>query len=122
MEFKDILGEKAFSKLENPEKPENTSIETLQKVGREKIKSLKNAIKEIDYLIKQREALSEKISNEVEKIKTEIENFLLKTEAVDSEGFKERSGLRQKQVGISELQLNEKVNCYGCAVHLLEHV
>ncbi|MEK6906274.1 MAG: hypothetical protein AABW81_01495 [Nanoarchaeota archaeon] len=114
MELKDILESgKHLYEMENPKKPSNMSErDPLQKIGKEKVESLKNSIKEIEFLIKQREALSETLSRDVEKIKTEIENFLLTTTAKDSEGFKERGGLRQKQIDVSELQLNERVNCW----------
>ncbi len=113
MELNDAFNNGAFSNLEKPEKTANTpEIDSMQKVGKEKINSLKKFIQEIEDLIGEREFLSEQISKEVEKIKNEIQNFLLTTKAIDSEGFKERNGLRQKQVEISELQLNEKVNCW----------
>lgn len=114
MELNDIIQSgKPLYEVENPRKSFNISgRDPLQMIGKEKVDSLKNFIKEIEFLIKQRETLSEKISSDVEKIKTDIENFLLTTIAKDSEGFKERNGLRQKQIEISELQLNEKVNCW----------
>ncbi len=100
MELHEISTEKPFEK------------DSLQNVGKEKINSLKNSVNEIEYLINQRESLSKSLSDEVEKIKMDIENFLLKNVAVDSEDFKERSGLRQKQIEVSELQLNERVTCW----------
>jgi len=113
MKVKDIFDKQSFSNLENQEEPENPfGYSPFESVGKGKIKALKEAIDEINFLIEQREELSKTLSNDVEKIKNEIENFLLKTEAVDSEGFKERSGLRQKQIEVSELQLNERVNCW----------
>ncbi|MFH1585837.1 MAG: hypothetical protein ABIB79_03655 [archaeon] len=114
MEIKDIIsGGKPFLQLEKPEKALVISGEdSLQNVGQEKITALKNSIEEINYLIKQREELSKKLSDEVEKIKTDIENFLLKNESQDSESFKEKNGLRKKQIEISELQLTERVNCW----------
>lgn len=110
MILQDISLGKPLSQLGNPEKPIEES--SLQNVGKEKLTSLKNSINEIDYLITQREDLSKSLSNEVEKIKMGIDNFLLKNVAVDSEDFKERSGLRQKQIDVSELQLNERVTCW----------
>lgn len=107
MEIRDISGEKSSFDSVNFGKP----VESIG-VGREKINSLKSSISEIEFLIEQREALSKIFSEEIEKIKTNIENFLLKNVAVDSEDFKERSGLRQKQIEVSELELNERVNCW----------
>jgi len=109
MELKDISPEKPCYKLGNSEKPLD---ESFSNIGKEKINSLKNSVNEIEFLIEQRESLSQNLSDEVEKIRTSIENFLLKNIAVDSEDFKERSGLRQKQIEISELQLNERVTCW----------
>jgi len=113
MEISYDLNKKGFSDLEKPEKPGiSLEEESMRKIGIEKINSLKNAIQEIEFLIKEREGLSGNFSNEIEKIKSEIETFLLNNAAEDAEGFKERNGLRQKQVEISELQLNEKINCW----------
>jgi len=108
MDIKDISSGKPFLQSGNYEKPINDSVQ----IGQEKINSLRNSVAEIEYLIEQRESLSKNLSDEVEKIKTSIENFLLKNVAVDSEDFKERSGLRQKQIEIAELQLNERVTCW----------
>lgn len=84
----------------------------LQKVGSERINSLKESVHEIGFLIKEREMLSKTITEEADKIKNSIENFLLTNKASDTDGFRERNGLRQKQIEISELELNEKVNCW----------
>jgi len=112
MEFEDILnsGKPSFN-LEDPEKPENTFDDALD-LGKEKIKALKEVIVEIKILIKEREGLSKILSKDVEKIKLDIGNFLLTTEAVDADGFRERNGLRQKQIEMSELQLNERIGCW----------
>jgi len=116
MEFEDILisGKPSFS-MENPEKPGITGEipgEDALDLGKEKIKALKDAIAEIKFLIKEREELSKSLAKDVEKIKLDISNFLLTTEAVDADGFRERNGLRQKQIEMSELQLNERVGCW----------
>ena len=63
-------------------------------------------------MIKEREELSRSLSKDVEKVKLDISTFLLTTEAVDADGFRERNGLRQKQIEMSELQLNERVGCW----------
>lgn len=108
MELQDISLGKTSYNLENP--LENS--EEFIGIGKEKVDSLKNSIAEIGDAIQEREALSKVISEEVDKIKMTIENFLMQTQAVDAEDFKERTGLRQKQIEISELQLNEKINCW----------
>lgn len=110
MTLDDISVGKPLSQLGNSGKPVEDN--SFQNVGKEKITSLKNSVNEIEYLIGQREDLSKSLSDEVEKIKMGIDNFLLKNVAVDSEDFKERSGLRQKQIDVSELQLNERVTCW----------
>jgi hypothetical protein len=103
----------AFSSAEIPENTRNTPVQEIpNQMGTERVNSLKASVKEIQFLIKERVALSEIMSREVEKIKTNIENFLLANTSVDSDSFKERNGLRQKQVEVTELQLNEKVNCW----------
>lgn len=112
MILEDISPEKPIYELGNPEKPIGFEDKSLQNIGKEKISSLKNSVNEIEYLINQRESLSKSLSDEVEKIKTNIENFLLKNVAVDADDFRERGGLRQKQIDVSELQLNERVTCW----------
>jgi len=114
MEFGSILNEKnPLNRLENLKKSSIPSnLNSLQNLGKGKIDSLQNSVEEIDFLIKQREILSKSLDDECEKIKTNIENFLLINTTEDSDGFKERAGLRKKQIEISEMQLNEKVNCW----------
>ncbi|MFH1787327.1 MAG: hypothetical protein ABH811_00855 [archaeon] len=99
-------------KLENLKNLGECSNQSLVNFGKERIDSLKKSIDELNLLIGQRENLSKDIFNEGEKIKNEITNFLLSNKAEDVEDHKERNGLRQKQIEISELQLNEKVNCW----------
>ena len=101
-----------YSKRENPqgETPSN-----LESVGRVKLDSLKETVIEIEKLIKERKNLSGNFVNEGEKMKRDIKNFLLENEPKgedDSEFVREKSDLRKKQIEISELQLNEKVNCW----------
>ena len=113
MELTKNFDKRTFSSLGKPEKTgKSFEEESLKEIGKEKINSLKNAIQDIEFLIEEREELSKNFSNEIEKIKNEIETFLINNEAEDAEGFKERNGLRQKQVEVSELQLNEKINCW----------
>ena len=112
MKIDNKIPEKPSFTLGNTGRPENIPINNLSNVGSERVNSLKESIKEIDFLIGEREELSENLSKEVQGIKTKIENFLLTNEAVDTDGFRERNGLRQKQIDVSELELNEKVNCW----------
>ncbi|MDP3026194.1 MAG: hypothetical protein Q8N63_00675 [Nanoarchaeota archaeon] len=109
MEIKDIsLDENALEKLRKPEKPWNTSIE---KVGKEKVDSLKKTIIEIETLIKERANLSKSLINEAESIKIDISNFFVQNPTGLQE-IREKIALKQKQVDISELQLNEKISCW----------
>lgn len=109
MEIKDIsFDEKTLEKLRKTGKPWNTSIE---KVGKEKLDSLKDTINEIENLIKERENLSRKLSDDAEKVKIDISNFFLQNPTGEQE-VREKIALKQKQVDISELQLNERINCW----------
>ena len=110
MEIKDIsLDEKTLEKLRKPEKPWNTS--SIEKVGKEKVDSLKKIINEIENLIKERENLSKALINEAESIKIDISNFFVQNPTGEQE-IREKIALKQKQVDISELQLNEKISCW----------
>jgi len=86
-------------------------------IGKDKIESLKNSIKEIKNLIEERKELSENFIIEGDKIKLEIENLLIDNENIardfkDKDFMIEKNALRNKKVEISELQLNEKINCW----------
>ena len=103
------------------EYPRNTSKTTweapnqFESVGKAKIDSLKESIREIEELIKKRENLSTSFLKEGEKMKSTINNFLLENAPKgedDSEFTRERAELRKKQIDISELQLNEKIGAW----------
>ncbi len=107
MEIKDI----SYNGI--PEKGWNTSdSKEIEKVGKEKIESLKKEIMEVEKLIKEREQLSRLIIDEAEKVKMDTDNFLVAHKPVDSDALKESIALKQKQVEVSELQLKEKVSCW----------
>ena len=66
-------------------------------------------------MIKERNTLSKNFVKEGEDMKSNIKTFLIENAPEgegDSEFARERSELRKKQIEISELQLNEKVNCW----------
>lgn len=91
------------------------SQNNFESVGKAKTDSLKETVTEIEKLIKERNNLSNNFIREGEKMKRDIKNFLLENEPKgedDSEFVREKSDLRKKQIEISELQLNEKVNCW----------
>jgi len=87
----------------------------IDSVGKAKVNSLKDLVVEINEMIKQREILSKRFIKEGENMKANIHNFLLENSPKgedDSEFTRERAELRKKQIDISELQLNEKINCW----------
>ncbi len=114
MEFNDISDITGITEGFSQSEDQDLSIE----VGKEKTESLKKSISEINDLVVSREKLSKETFDEAEKIKTEINNFLLENEAskiADSDlrdNTKEKNDLRSKKIGISELQLNEKIGCW----------
>ncbi len=104
-----------FSQLKNPEITQKPSFEL---PGKEKIQSLKNAISELNELIKERRILSQQVIKEAEKLKLEINNYLLENQNnfnpnIDTRNLsQEKNDLRHKKMEISELQLNERINCW----------
>lgn len=103
-------GKDLFRKEEDG-KPWNTSG-SLDKIGKEKIDSLKQEIREIEEMVSERERLSRAVFQEAEKVKIEINNFLTETHPRDMEGMRDRVTLKQKQVEIAEFQLKEKISCW----------
>lgn len=89
-------------------KPWNTS----EIVGKSNTDSMKEAVRELNQLIKERENLSNNFNQDAEKIKSEISNFMAEIKTSNPEVIKEKVTLKQKQIDISELQLKEKVNCW----------
>jgi hypothetical protein len=118
MELKEILGNK--KSLVGLEKPGITGFSDgsmLESVGQERIDSLKKAIIEIKHLVEERKKLSLDFIKEGEQLKSEISNLILENESTlrafgQSEALTEKNSLRNKKVEISELQLNEKINCW----------
>jgi hypothetical protein len=103
--------------IPSEEKFDNTwnTSEGFDSVGKAKVDSLKDRIREIEEMINERNDLSAKFIKEGENMKTKINNFLMENAPKgedDSEFTRERSELRKKQIDISELQLNEKVGCW----------
>lgn len=118
MELKEISRRK--SPLIGLEKPGITGFSnesTIDAIGQERIDSLKKAIHEIKQLIEERKKLSLDFIKEGEEIKSEINNLILGNESTlralgQNEALIEKNALRNKKVEISELQLNEKINCW----------
>jgi Fe-S cluster biosynthesis and repair protein YggX len=111
-----LSGGKPLLKFEIPEITSNSGNQILESIGKEKLQSLDNSIKDIKILINERESLSKKFIQEGEEIKTEMNNFLLENENVKgmekTDLIKEKNLIRSKKVDISELQLKEKIDCW----------
>ncbi len=120
MELKTILDNKNLMKeFEKPEITGFSSENSIEKIGQEKIFSLKKAIAEIKKLIEERSKLSKEFIADGDAIKLEIDNFILINEGAirtttsgQNEGLIEKNSLRNKKVEISELQLKEKIDCW----------
>lgn len=85
-----------------------------EKIQQEKTGSLKDAIEDINKLITQREKLSKELLGDMDKIKFEVGNIITKvaTELGGIESKKEQIMLKQKQVEIEEVKVQEKLNCW----------
>jgi hypothetical protein len=117
MELKELKNKTALYGLERPEITGFSEGNTLEVVGQERIVSLKKAIQEIKQLVEERKKLSLEFIKEGEDIKSEINNLILGNESTlralgQNEALIEKNALRNKKVEISELQLNEKINCW----------
>jgi len=118
MELKEILkNKKSLIGLEKPEITGFSDGSMLESVGQERIDSLKKAIYEIKQLVEERKKLSFDFIKEGEDLKSEISNLIIENETTlralgQSEALVEKNSLRNKKVEISELQLNEKINCW----------
>jgi hypothetical protein len=100
--------------MENDKIRWNTSP-TIESVGKAKLDSIEKNIEELEEMIKERKELSANFVKEGEKMKDNIKAFLIENAPEgegDSEFARERAELRKKQIQISELQLNERVNCW----------
>ncbi len=118
MELRSLSKDKTpFIGLEKPEITGFSDRTFLETVGQERIDSLKKAIQEIRYLIEERKKLSLEFIKEGEDIKSEINNLIIGNESTlralgQNEAMIEKNALRNKKVEISELQLNEKIDCW----------
>ncbi len=95
--------------------------DSLNTLGKVKIDSLKENINEIEDQLSERQDISSEFEKEGEKMKRDINNFLSENSPKgedDSEFARERAELRRKKIEISEMQLNEKVNCWKDVVLL----
>lgn len=112
MDIKDIsLDGKTLKGLGEQGNSWNTP-QDFQKIGKEKIYSLKQLIKELEDLITEREKMSKQLIKEGDSMKADINKFITENKVVSPEDARDRNGLRQKQIEISTMQLNEKVTSW----------
>ena len=117
MEIPSLQREISFEQMKIPEISDFSNGNSIISIGKEKINSLKNSINEIQKLIEEREILSQNFLREGDEIKLEISNFMIENEnntrdITEKDFLVEKNALRNKKIEISELQLNEKINCW----------
>jgi len=106
--------------------PENTyqgkdiSTDSIKNLGKVKVDALRESIAEIESQLADRKKISREFESEGNKMKMNIKNFLLENVPVgdDSDFARERAELRRKQIDLSEMQLNEMVNCWRDVISL----
>ena len=75
-----------------------------------KLGSIQEVIDDINDLIQKREMLNGEIFTDIEKIKMDINNFVLSLG--DEMNKAEQLNMRQKQIEIDEVKINEKLNMW----------
>lgn len=75
-----------------------------------KLGSIQEVIDDINNLIQKREMLNGEIFSDIEKIKMDINNFVLSLG--DEMNKAEQLNMRQKQIEIDEVKINEKLNMW----------
>jgi len=107
---------KSWNNRENSLGASDTDASDVEDIGRDKVESLKDAIKETNELIESRKKLSKEVIMEADSIKSEVNNFLsavhLDRRLDDPLVIRDQIALKQKQVEVSELQLKEKISCW----------
>jgi len=99
----------------------NSNMESIENLGKIKVDDLKESITEIETQLSERRKISLEFEREGNKMKMNIKNFLLENAPRgedDSDFARERAELRRKQIDLSEMQLNEMVNCWKDVVLL----
>lgn len=99
----------------------NSNMESIENLGKIKVDALKESITEIETQLSERRKISLEFEREGNKMKMNIKNFLLENAPRgedDSDFARERAELRRKQIDLSEMQLNEMVNCWKDVVLL----
>lgn len=88
----------------------NNKSDIFQRLGEDKQDSLRDSVEDINKLISERENLTKDIFKDIDKIKTDINNFIL--QLGDPSNKEDQLKLRQKQVEIELLKIQEKVNSF----------
>ena len=98
----------------------NVGTDSIGDLGKVKVDALRESIAEIESQLAERKKISHEFEREGNKMKMNIKNFLLENNPVgdDSDFARERAELRRKQIDLSEMQLNEMVNCWRDVVTL----
>lgn len=108
------LDEDSSSKYEMSSLDSNSadrdSNDILKMLQQEKIGILKPAIDDIIDLIKMRQELTEEIFRDTDKIKMDVNNFI--HEFGDQTNTAQQLQMRQKQVEIEEVKIQEKINSW----------
>ena len=117
--MQDIIEDKKFESTDVKEilkkiKDSSQNNEIFEKMQQEKTTSLKESIDGIEKLITQRAKLSKELLADMDKIKFEVGNIITRvaTELGGVESKKEQIMLKQKQVEIEEVKVQEKLNCW----------
>jgi len=86
------------------------------------IDSLKEVINDINILIEARKMLNLELFRDLEAIKTDINNYILQLGTDTDVNKAEQLKLRQKQVDIEEIKIQEKLNCWRDIANLKEEL
>lgn len=106
---KDEKAEKPSVNVQERLKDFDTQKDALFKnLQEEKVGSIRELIEDIQALMVQREALHKEILRDIDQVKMDINNFV--ATLADSTNTREQLMIRQKQVEIDEVKIQEKVN------------
>jgi hypothetical protein len=100
----------------------NTSSDKINDIMKdiqsEKITALKRVIDEINELIAERRALSEKIILEINDISAKVDSMLMQIPSASPENYRERMTLKEKQIMVEETKVKERVECWRDVANL----
>ena len=112
-------------KQENPLKIpeyEDDMDALLKEIQGSGIDSLKEVINDINILIETRKMLNLELFRDLDVIKMEINNYILQLGTDTDVNKAEQLKLRQKQVDIEEIKIQEKLNCWRDIASLKEEL